>query len=133
MGALGRKAVVEVSLDGTDYTDITKENRINFDVTITEAERTRNDGDGLLAHDLTGHADGEVSFTIDSTAETRPFFAIGGGRRIWYRYSPEGSETGDPHTIYQTLNAITKTFEDQGAVTYTITGTIEVEPTEDAH
>lgn len=133
MGALGRKAGVEVSLDGTDYTNITKENRTGFRVTAPRTDRTRHDGDGLLAHDLTGHASGEVSFTVDSTAETRPFFGLGGGRRMWFRYSPEGIDAGNDYTVFQCLVSVNKTFEQQAAVTYTITGTVEVEPTNGTH
>ena len=126
-GYRGREVKLEASLDGNTWVDITRENRQDFDATITETERERNDGDGLLAHDLTRHASGEVSFTLDSTSVTRPLFAIGGGRRLWFRYHPEGE--GGPQDVYQALISVTKTYEDQGAITHTVNGTIEVEPT----
>lgn len=130
---LGRKTSVEVSLDSTNFVDITKENRSDFTVTTPELERERNDGDGLLVMDLTGHASGQVSFTIDNTAITRTIFALGGGRRMWYRYTPEGKEAGNDYNMYQCLVSVNKTFEPQAAVTYTVTGYIEVAPTEDTH
>lgn len=126
----GWQSKVEASLDGNTWVDITKENRTDFNETITRTERPRNDGDGLLAHDLTGHASGEVSFTLDSTSVSRPLFALGGGRRLWLRYSPEGDSSGSPWTVYQTLTSVSKTYEEQGAIVYTVTGMIEVAPLE---
>ena len=130
--AVGRKVSVEVSLDGTTFVDVSNDNRTGFDVSILSSERPRHDGGGLMAHDLIDHAEGTFSFTLDSTSVTRPVFAAGGGRRMWVRYGPRGQATGFPHSTYQAFVGVTKNYEPQGAVTYAVTGTIEVEPVEGA-
>ena len=133
MARVGRNVTLEAVAGPADVTtsgwvDISAENRTGFDVSILELERPRNDGSGRLAHDRTEHAEGTVSFTLDSTAVSRPLFAFGGGRRMSFRYSPEGSASGRPFRIYQSLISVSKAFEAQGAVTYTVNGTIEIEP-----
>ena len=128
--ATGIFVSVEVSLDGTAYVDVSNDNRRGFDVSILNTERGRHDGGGRMAHDVIDHAEGTVSFTLDSTATTRPLFALGGGRRLWVRYGPQGSAVGSPRTTYQVLVSVNKNYEAQGAVTYAVTGDIEVEPTE---
>ena len=139
MGALGRQATLKavegepVAVTSNDWVDITDENRTGFDVSILETERSRNAGGGRTAHDLTGHAEGTVGTTLDSTSVSRQVFAAGGGRRVSFLYSPEGDASGSPYEIYQTLVGVSKAHEAQGAVVYTVSGDIEVEPTFDDH
>ena len=78
---------------------------------------------------MTGHAEGTVGTTLDSTSVSRQVFAVGGGRRVSFLYSPEGEASGSPYEIYQTLVSVSKAHEAQGAVVYTVSGDIEVEPT----
>ena len=127
---LGRNVSLEVSVDGTNYVDVSDENRTGFDVSILSTERARHDGGGRMAHDVIDHAEGTVGFTLDSTAVTRPVMAAGGGRRMWIRYGPQGNATGSPSVLYRTLVGVSKAYEPQGAVVYTVSGDIELEPVE---
>lgn len=138
MALPGRKGVLEAVIGpatGTtsNWNDITRENRTDFAENILELERARNAGGGIIVHDLTNHAAGDTSFVIDATAVTRPLFGPGGGRRVSFRWSPEGTGAAKPFTIYQCLISVQKPFEAQGAVTYTVAATIEVEPIEGSH
>ena len=133
MGALGRSTVVEAvagtpPADPADWVNITAENRTGFSDSTQKQERPRNDGSGRLAHDIIDHAEGDISMTLDDTDVSRPLFWSGGGTRMSFRYSPEGQASGKPFTVYQCLVSVPITFEAQGAVTYAVTGTIEVAP-----
>lgn len=139
MTVQGRESIVEAfvgvppDVGSTDWVDITDDNRTDFNVSIVEGERPRNAGKGRTAHDLNGHASGTVGFTLDSTSVTRPLFAAGGGRRLSFRYSPEGNGPGNPWTTYQCIIGVNKAFGESGAVVYTVAGSIETEPQEDVY
>ena len=113
--------------DGS-WVDITAENRTGFDDSTIKPERPRNAGAGRMAHDVIDHAEGDVTLTIDSTSVSRRVFAAGGGRRVSFLVYPRGRSGS--YIIYQTFVSVVKNYEASGAVTYNVTGNIEIAPTE---
>ena len=110
------------------WVDITAENRTGFADSTIKPERPRNAGAGRMAHDVIDHAEGDVTMTLDSTSVSRRVFAAGGGRRMSFLVYPKGR--AGSYVIYQTFISVTKNYESAGAVTYNVTGTIEIAPTE---
>ena len=116
----------------TGWVDITADNRTGFDVSITQSSRTANDS-GRINTEAIDFRRGTISFTVDDTETTRPLFLPSGGQLMSFRESVEGKEAGNAFTVYVCNMSISIEGETEGAVTYSVTGTIRQEPVEGTH
>lgn len=114
------------------WVDITRDNRTGFDPSITQSSRTANDG-GRINTEAIDFRRGTITLTIDDTATTRPLFLHSGGRVMSFRESISGDASGQPFTVYVCNMSVTINGESEGAVTYSVTGTIRQEPVEGTH
>ena len=128
MSIPGSKAVVKAFVGPIpaigSFVDITANNRTGFDVNIEESDGDRLAANRKREHFTGGFATGTVGFTIDGDDTLRH----SSGKVVSYLYAPEGEGSGNPYTLYQTINSLSKDFTRGSQVTYTVNGTIMLEP-----
>ena len=134
MAIAGSQAVLEFSLDGTSWVDVSADGMgfTGFDTTNTRTSEAVPGAGPTRAKD-TGHSSAEVSFSVYDNSVTRPLFFELAGKRSFMRFSPEGSRTGSPFTVYQSFLDVTKTAAARGLLSYEMSGPVAAAPTTGSH
>ncbi|MCY4670883.1 MAG: hypothetical protein OXC29_23225 [Rhodococcus sp.] len=135
-GTAARKGVLEVKQGGAAAAaDWVRVDQQNFDGFVHSWLRGefQNAGAGATTHQIDGHTEADGSFTVSDTEVTRPLFWDCNGRRIGFRWSPEGTTAGQPTLTFDAFVQSSKTAAARGAIRYGLTLTVEDEPTRATH
>lgn len=134
MAASGSAAVLELSLDGTDWVIVSGDGQgfTGFDTTRVRTSEPVPGAGPTLARS-TKHTDASISFGVSDTSTTRAILWDVCGSRLWMRFSPEGNAAGDPFTVFQAFVDVSKSAPNAGILGYEVSGPVAVAPTTGSH
>lgn len=131
MAKRGGAATVEISRDGTTWTDISAAVYGLDGLDTTEEEGTVEVAGGgtRTGNRATGYVTVGATFTVDENARSRPVLTGYNGGDLRIRYRRDGVGTGNPQVIYRGPVTVSHSFGERDKRRYSVDMMVDGAPT----